>query len=184
MTASTNLPFHYEETLSLSGAITQTATAYIPLAVFLREGVFLNFHETAYGRRFLDSQLPRLTSALERIADGLSCPKQTFPHTISADPNFLHDLYYGDYEPSVFTEQDEKQQALNRAVSAAEVALREELSQTPTALAAFEAYQAAIGERESTVAEQAFESGYRTAVQMLFAGLPSVAPPTEGNHNG
>lgn len=144
----------------------------------------MNFHETAYGCRFLDSQLPRLTSALERIADGLSCPKYMFPHTISADPNFLHDLYYGDYEPSVFTEQDEKQQALNRAVSAAEVALWEELSRTPPALAAFEAYQAAIGERESAVAEQAFESGYRTAVQMLFAGLQPVTPPTEGNRNG
>lgn len=29
------------------------------------------FHETQYGRRFFDGQLPRLIKALERIADAL-----------------------------------------------------------------------------------------------------------------
>lgn len=31
----------------------------------------LNFHETMYGKRFFDGQLPRLIKALERIADAL-----------------------------------------------------------------------------------------------------------------
>lgn len=30
-----------------------------------------NFHETMYGKRFFDSQLPKLITALERIADAL-----------------------------------------------------------------------------------------------------------------
>ena len=38
-------------------------------------------------------------------------------------------------------------------------------------MAAFEAYQLAAGECSSIVAEQAFESGFQTAVQMLVAGL-------------
>lgn len=29
------------------------------------------FHETQYGKRFFDSQLPKLIKALERIADAL-----------------------------------------------------------------------------------------------------------------
>lgn len=29
------------------------------------------FHETMYGKRFFDSQLPKLIKALERIADAL-----------------------------------------------------------------------------------------------------------------
>ena len=29
------------------------------------------FHETTYGKRFFDSQLPKLIKALERIADAL-----------------------------------------------------------------------------------------------------------------
>ena len=88
----------------------------------------MNFHETICGRRFFDAQLPHLIKALERIADGLTRPKMSLPHGMTVEPNFLHDLYYGEYEPSVFKEQDKKQQVLNHTVSAAETALRGELS--------------------------------------------------------
>lgn len=93
----------------------------------------------------------------------------------------VKDWLYGEYEPSVFKEQDKKQQVLNHTVSAAETALRGELSKTPAALAAFEVYQTAAGERNSAVIEQAFESGYRTAMQMLFAGLVSAPPEDHAN---
>ena len=124
----------------------------------------MNFHETICGRRFFDTQLPHLIKALERIADGLTQPKMSLPHGMTIEPNFLHDLYYGEYEPSVFKEQDKKQQVLNHTVSAAETALRGEISKTPVA-----------------VIEQAFESGYRTAMQMLFAGLVSAPPEDHAN---
>ena len=78
----------------------------------------MNFHETICGRRFFDAQLPHLIKALERIADGLTRPKMSLPHGMTIEPNFLHDLYYGEYEPSVFKEQDKKQQVLNHTVSA------------------------------------------------------------------
>ena len=141
----------------------------------------MNFHETICGRRFFDAQLPHLIKALERIADGLAHTETAPPQGIAPDPNFLHDLYSGEYEPSVFKEQDKKQQVLNHTVSAAETALRGELSKTPAALAAFEVYQTAAGERNSAVIEQAFESGYRTAMQMLFAGLVSAPPEDHAN---
>ena len=141
----------------------------------------MNFHETICGRRFFDAQLPHLIKALERIADGLTHTETAPSQGIAPDSNFLHDLYYGDYEPSVFKKQDKKQQVLNHTVSAAETALRGELSKTPAALAAFEVYQTAAGERNSAVIEQAFESGYRTAMQMLFAGLVSAPPEDHAN---
>ena len=131
----------------------------------------MNFHETICGRRFFDAQLPHLIKALERIADGLTRPKMSLPHGMTIEPNFLHDLYYGDYEPSVFKKQSSGQKELNQAVSAAEAALRNALQQSPAAVKAFEAYQLAVGEQHSAVTEQAFESGYRTAMQMLMAGL-------------
>lgn len=131
----------------------------------------MNFHETICGRRFFDAQLPHLIKALERIADGLTRPKMSLPHGMTIEPNFLHDLYYGDYEPSVFKKQSSRQKELNQAVSAAEAALRNALQQSPAAVKAFEAYQLAVGEQHSAVTEQAFESGYRTAMQMLMAGL-------------
>ena len=131
----------------------------------------MNLHETEYGRRFFNSQLPSLIKALERIAENLSAPKQSLSADFVADPDFLHDLYYGDYEPSVFKTQSEHQKQLNHNASMAEELLRQKMGNSPEAMAAFEAYQLAAGECSSIVAEQAFESGFQTAVQMLVAGL-------------
>lgn len=131
----------------------------------------MNFYETQMGRRFFDAQLPRLIRSLEQIADALghpSHPSCTIP--LEQNPNFLRDLYYGDYEPSVFRE-DGRHAELNHAVSAAESALRKELPTDGAALRAFESYQCALAERNGAVVEQAFESGYQTAVQMIVAGL-------------
>lgn len=55
--------------------------------------------------------------------------------------------------------------------SMAEELLRQKMGNSPEAIAALEAYQLAAGECSSIVAEQAFESGFQTAVQMLVAGL-------------
>lgn len=133
----------------------------------------MNFYETQMGRRFFDAQLPKLIQSLEQIAAALTkpaAPACTPP--IKPNPDFLRDLYYGDYEPSVFQE-DGRNTALNHAVSAAESVLRKELRANEAASAAFDTYQFAQAERDSAVIEQAFESGYQTAVQMLVAGLQS-----------
>lgn len=71
----------------------------------------------------------------------------------------------------MFKKQSNRQKELNQAVSKAEAALRDVLQQSPAAVKAFEAYQLAVGEQHGAVTEQAFESGYRTAMQMLMAGL-------------
>ena len=131
----------------------------------------MDFHEPTYGPHFFDAQLPHHIKALELIADGLAHTETASPQGIAPDPRFLHDLYYGDYEPSVFKKQSSRQKELNQAVSAAEAALRDVLRQSPAAVKAFEAYQLAVGEQHGAVTEQAFESGYRTAMQMLMAGL-------------
>ena len=122
----------------------------------------MNFHETKYGSNFFHVQLPSLIKALEHVADSLD-RSGTAPQSAVPDPNFLRDLYYGDYEPSIFKKQSSRQMELNRAVSAAETIL-------PDAMRAFEAYLIAVGEQQSAVTEQAFESGYKTAMQMLLAG--------------
>lgn len=131
----------------------------------------MNLHETEYGRRFFNSQLPNLIRALERIAESLSAPKQSISAAFTADPNFLHDLYYGDYEPGVFKTQSEQQRVLNRTVASKEKAVRQTIDGIPDAITAFDSYQLALDERNSALAEQAFESGFQTAVQMLVSGL-------------
>ena len=98
--------------------------------------MFLNFHETKYGSNFFHVQLPSLIKALERVADSLD-RSGTAPQGAVPDPNFLRDLYYGDYEPSIFKEQSSRQMELNRAVSAAETILREAMRGSPDTLRAF-----------------------------------------------
>ena len=94
----------------------------------------MNLHETEYGRRFFNSQLPSLIKALERIAESLSAPKQSLSADFVADPDFLHDLYYGDYEPSVFKTQSEHQKQLNHNASMAEELLRQKMGNSPEAI--------------------------------------------------
>lgn len=57
----------------------------------------MNFHETIYGHRFFEAQLPNLIKAMERIADGLAYLEAGSPQSAAPTSSFLHDLYYGDY---------------------------------------------------------------------------------------
>ena len=139
----------------------------------------LNFHETIYGHRFFEAQLPNLIKAMERIADGLAHLEAGSPQSTTPTSSFLHDLYYGDYEPSVFKKQSSEQKKMDKSVSAAEAVLRNILQKSPSATKAFEAYQIAVGAQHGAVTEQAFESGFQTAFQMLLAGLPLP----EGTHD-
>ena len=57
--------------------------------------------------------------------------------------------------------------------------LQDHISWSSEASIAFEQYQAAVQCRNSTVLEQAYASGYRTAVQMFAAGLGPQPPVPE-----
>lgn len=98
---------------------------------------------------------------MERIADGLAHLEAGSPQSTTPTSSFLHDLYYGDYEPSVFKKQSSEQKKMDKSVSAAEAVLRNILQKSPSAIKAFEAYQIAVGEQHGAVTEQAFESGFR-----------------------
>ena len=127
----------------------------------------MNLHETAMGQRFFNVQLPALINTLKDIAAALSRPA---PSAISfpADPRFLTSLYYGEYEADVF-KPDKRLTPFNQTVQQKEKALLPLLSNE--ASIAFEQYQTAVQCRNSAVLEQAYASGYRTAVQMFAAGL-------------
>ena len=114
------------------------------------------------GQRFFNVQLPALINTLKDIAATLSRPA---PSAISfpADPRFLTSLYYGEYEADVF-KPDKRLTPFNQAVQQKEKALLPLLSSE--ASIAFEQYQTAVQCRNSAVLEQAYASGYRTAVQM------------------
>ena len=154
----------------------------------------MNLHETAMGQRFFNVQLPALINTLKDIAAALSRPA---PSAISfpADPRFLTSLYYGEYEADVF-KPDKRLTPFNQTVQQKEKALLPLLSsEASISNSAFRtgdltgqewANQAAVQCRNSAVLEQAYASGYRTAVQMFAAGLgPQPSVPEHGeDRNG
>ena len=82
----------------------------------------------------------------------------------------------GEYEADVF-KLDKRLTPFNQAVQQKEKALLPLLSNE--ASIAFEQYQTAVQCRNSAVLEQAYASGYRTAVQMFAAGLGPQPPIPE-----
>ena len=63
----------------------------------------MNFHETKMGTIFFNHQIPELIKTLQDIAKALSKPA---PAAIqleeTGEPDFLHNLFYGNYEPDIY----------------------------------------------------------------------------------
>lgn len=127
----------------------------------------MNFFDTKRGHLFFDHQLPKLINALERIANTMSRPMPALQAALEPDRDFLSNLYYGNYEAEQYQEP-EQVRPLSREVIRAETALRQYL--TPEGTRLFEDYYQAAVIRNDAMAEQAYEAGFRTAVQMILAG--------------
>lgn len=133
----------------------------------------MEFYQTQMGRAFFGRQLPQLIDAVNALAAALSksVPAAVLP--VSADPNFLRNLFFGDYEPEIFKVSLELQR-LGQTVSQDYKALTATLSEDSMKL--LEEYETALSERNIAVTEQAYQAGIRIAVQMIVAGLsPSVS---------
>ena len=134
----------------------------------------MKFYETRMGRCFFEQQMPQLIKAIRELAVVLSKPTPAIRLPVDADPSFLSDLYYGQYEPAVFTDPSADRQ-FSQAVEQGRDALLEMLSEQGGA--AFIKYEDAVSKQHSAVVEQAYESGFRTAVQMLLSGLSQPNTP-------
>lgn len=137
-----------------------------------KETIMTEFYTTKMGRAFFAHQIPQLIDAVNTLAAAVSKAAIPVHLPVAADPQFLHDLYFGDYEPEVY-KVTETIQRLDRTVGRAQEALTETIS--GDGLARLADYELALAERNSAIAEQAYESGVRTAVQMIVAGLSHSA---------
>ncbi len=143
----------------------------------------MDFYETKMGHIFFEHQVPQLINTLNTLAGALSksVPQVVLP--VTADTQFLRDLFFGDYEPEVFKVSPELQQ-LNRTVDQAHKSLVDTLSED--SIKHLEGYETALSERSIAVMEQAYKAGIHAAVQMILAGLsyPSVGQDreTEAGH--
>lgn len=133
----------------------------------------MNFYETKMGHIFFNHQMPELIRTLQEIATALSKPAPAAVQLKDVgEPDFLHNLFYGNYEPDIYGCVTVPSR-LDQNVKEAEKALLPALGESKKL---FEQYQAAIYER-SSIAEQSYCCGYRTAVQMIVSGL--TAPPPQ-----
>jgi hypothetical protein len=128
----------------------------------------MDFYQTKMGHIFFEQQLPQLIEAMQGLTAALEKPAPIMKLPATPDPKFLHDLYFGRYEPEVFKVTEESRQ-LGRAVSSAHNALVETLSET--SLEMLEAYEKALSEQSAVMTQRAYESGVQAAVQMIMAGL-------------
>ena len=135
----------------------------------------MNFYETKMGHIFFNHQMPELIRTLREIATALSKPAPAAVQLKDVgEPDFLHNLFYGNYEPDIYGCATVPSR-LDQNVKEAEKALLPALGQSKKL---FEQYQRAVSERNSAIAEQSYCCGYRTAVQMIVSGL--AMPPQAG----
>lgn len=128
----------------------------------------MDFFETITGRRFFEHQIQQLIEALQQIGAALHRPAEAVKLPVTADPNFLIDLFSGKYEAEAYTRTAESTQ-LDHAVMSAENTLMKFLPSQ--ALEPFEAYQEAVKEQSGRFAERVYQPGFRAAVQMILAGV-------------
>ena len=128
----------------------------------------MNFHETKMGHIFFEHQLPKLINAIQTLTAALDKPAQQVTLPVEGDPEFLSDLYFGNYEPGIFKSAPEGEKLIQKLNDAYD-ALVETLSEESRVR--LDHYLEIAADRGATDARLAYESGFRTAVQMFVAGL-------------
>lgn len=132
----------------------------------------MNFHDTKMGHAFYEHQLPQLIQAIQALTAALDKPVQSVALPVEADPEFLSRLYLGEYESAPFQQTSEGAE-LTRAVNEVHDELKAMLPEG--CREKLIKYQETLNMREGIDLQAAYESGFRTAVQMIVAGLARPA---------
>ncbi len=128
----------------------------------------MQFHETAYGKRFFDGQLPKLISALTDIASALKTPTPVYQLQPEIPEDFLTGLYHGSYDPSDLP-YTETAKELTPEIAVIQQQIREAVK--PEVWEWVERYRLLLDGRHISEREQAFAAGFQSAMTMLAAGL-------------
>lgn len=140
----------------------------------------MNFHDTKMGHTFFEHQLPQLIQAIQALTIALDKPVQAVALPVEADPEFLSRLYMGKYESAPFRQTPEGAE-ITRAVNVAHEELEAVVPES--CHEKLMKYQDTLTMREGVDLQMAYESGFRTAIQMIAAGLSqSKAGQTEPEH--
>lgn len=134
----------------------------------------MEFYQTPMGHTFFMRHVPQLIQSIQALTAALDKPARAITLPMEADPEFLSKLYLGEYESAPFRQTQEGAE-LTRAVNAAHEEL--EASLPEDCHEKLMKYQDTLTMREGVDMQMAYESGFRTAVQMIVVGL---SRPTAG----
>ena len=132
----------------------------------------MSFYETEMGRTFFACHVPQLIQAVQDLAVALSKSAPMMALPVKPEPEFLSELYHGNYEPETFKQTPESSlhtQVINTAHEDLLTVLTQEGREKLVK------YEDALAEHNSAEMERAYESGFRIAVQMMVAGLSQPA---------
>ena len=128
----------------------------------------MSFYQTPMGHAFFEHHVPQLVKAIQALTAALNKPAPALTLPVEADPEFLSRLYLGEYESAPFRQTPEGAE-FTRAVNAAHKELEAVLPEC--CHEKLMKYQDTLTMREGVDLQMAYESGFRTAVQMIVAGL-------------
>lgn len=128
----------------------------------------MNFYETVAGKRFFDSQLPRLITALSGIAAALKNSPPVFRLEQEVPPDFLESIYFNRHDPSTPVDSDAIR-AYDTDIIAHQGRMQKSLSSE--AWEQVEQYISLWDARGAVEREQAFSAGFRYATKLFVAGL-------------
>lgn len=139
----------------------------------------MNFYETQMGKRFFESQLPRLIKALENISEALSRKTEPLPLPVETPDDFLEELYYGNLEIGTSSMEGYSHHNVKEIIS-----IQDELQAqlTPEQWALFQKCTTLMGNRSLEEVSRMFQHGYRMAVRLIVAGLQE--PKKEEKQDG
>lgn len=128
----------------------------------------MQFYETKMGQQFFQGQLPALLSVLQRIAKSLEQPTKAIRLSSEVPKEYLNNLYYGNLEPDSQVDNETIRRYAKDTID-----LHNEIQHrlSPEDLILVEQLQQTMENRATEEAEQAFQVGFRTAMQMVAAGL-------------
>lgn len=128
----------------------------------------MNFYKTNAGQKFFNAQLPRLIRALEDISSSMKQKQQAVKLPTEVPDNYLEELYYGNLNIGVNSEEGYKNQYMKEILL-----LQEELMSqlTPEQRDIFLKYNRVTNSRNLDETCRQFQHGYCLAVQLITAGL-------------
>lgn len=128
----------------------------------------MEFYQTNAGRRFFESQLPKLIRALEDMTEALNRKQTPVALQVEVGDDFLRELYFGNVDIGVSSTEGYSNEKL-KEITLLQEELKRALNEEQWKL--FEACSSKMSGYTSSESCRMFRHGFRLAVNLIVSGL-------------